>query len=302
MSKHETKRSETQLIGECRIAFPNHFEKRTKTAGGMVLTTPRFDAVLLVPKLGPAESCPNYAKLSAMAMEAATKAWNGWPDGGVWPIDDGDIPYKSKPKPGETPLTPEQIAERNKWRVGSWTVEVTHYLPQGPKVTILSNGAMQDIPAQTVNKVQLYKSGDHGYVSMSSFTYHHESGKFGVNFSYEGVAYTRPGELIGGGPKSSAQMFAGIPVSASAPSPGVPGASRPPGPPALPTSAGAAGSSAPASYAPPPAAPVASAPSMGASLAPAGPPPIPTTTSHSSPPLAPIAPPPGLPLPAPPPR
>jgi hypothetical protein len=234
-TKHDTKRSETQLIGECRIAHPYHFEKRTKTAGGIVLNKPRNDAVLLVPKLGPAETCPNYAKLSAMCMEAATKAWNGWPDGGKWPIQDGDIPHAQKPKPGEKALTPEQITERNKWRTGSWVVEVANNLPQGPKVTILSNGVMQDIPAQTVNGVQLYKSGDHGYASVNAYTFHHEAGKFGVNFSYEGVAYTRPGELIGGGPKSSAQMFAGIPVTAGIPAPGgAPGAPRPPGPAAAP--------------------------------------------------------------------
>lgn len=272
--KHETKRSETQLIGECRIAYPYHFEKRTKTAGGIALNNPRNDAVLLVPKLGPAETCPNYAKLSSMAMEAATKAWNGWPDGGKWPIADGDIPHPQKPKPGEKALTPEQIAERNKWRTGSWVIEVANNLPQGPKVTILSNGVMQDIPAQTVNGVQLYKSGDHGYASVNAYSFHHESGKFGVNFSYEGVAYTRPGDLIGGGPKSSAQMFAGIPVGA-APAPGAP---RPPGPPALPTSAGAPAYSAPASYAPPPAAPVAPALPPAAHAAP----PLPTMTSPSS--------------------
>ena len=285
--KHDTKRSETQLIGECRIAYPYHFEKRTKTAGGAILKNPRNDAVLLVPKLGPAESCPNYAKLSGMCMEAATKAWNGWPDGGKWPIQDGDIPHAHKPKPGEKALTPEQITERNKWRVGSWVVEVATNLAQGPKVTILSNGVMQDIPAQDVGGVRLYKSGDYGYVSMNAYTFQRET--WGVNFSYEGVAYTRPGELIGGGPKSSAQMFAGIPVSASAPAPSSP---RPPGPPALPTSAGAPVSSAPASYAPPPVAPVAPAPQM---VAPSAPPAMPTMTYPSSLP-------PGLPLPPAPPR
>src|SRR4029077_14426085 len=123
--KHDTKRSETQLIGECRIAHPYHQEKRTKSAGGAPLEKPRYDAVGMLPKLGPAESCPNYRRLSDMAMEAATKAWGGWPEGGKWPIQDGDIPHAHKVKPGEKALTPEQIAERNKWRTGSWVFEVS---------------------------------------------------------------------------------------------------------------------------------------------------------------------------------
>jgi hypothetical protein len=256
---HDTKRSETQLIGEARIAYPFHHEKRTKTAGGALLKKPRNDAVVLVPKLGPAESCPNYKKLSDMAMEAATKAWGVWPDGGKWPIQDGDQAHPHKPKPGEKALTPEQLAERNKWRVGSWVVEVANNLDSGPKVSILTNGVMQDIPAQDVAGVRLYKSGDYGYVSMNAYSFQRET--WGVNYSYEGVAYTRQGELIGGGPKSSAQMFAGIPLGAG-------GAPQAPGAPPLPPGAAAAPPLAPAA----PVAPVA--------------------------PVAALAPPPGPPLPA----
>lgn len=225
--KHDTKRSEVQLIGEVRIAFPYHQEKRIKSAGGKPLDKPRYDAVLLYPKLGPAETCPNYAKLSAMAMEAATKAWGSWPVGGKWPIQDGDIPHQSKPKPGTALKTPEQIAASNKWRTGSWVVEVANHLPDGPKVSALQNGTMHDVPARVVNGSALYKSGDYGYVSMNAYSFQNET--WGVNFSYEGVAYTRPGELIGSGPKTTAQMFAGLPIGTAGPGMGAPAAPPLPG-------------------------------------------------------------------------
>ncbi|XUM19806.1 ssDNA-binding protein [Bradyrhizobium oligotrophicum S58] len=284
--KHDTKRSDTRLLGEVRIAHPHHHEKNTKTPGGILYKTPHFEAVLLMPKLGPAETCPNYKILSDMAMEAAIKAWGSWPEGGRWPVEDGDIPYKYKTKPGEKALTPEQITERNKWRTGSWVVEVTNYTDQGPKVSILDNGVMQDIPARVMNGIEVYKSGDYGYASANTYTYQRDS-NWGVNFSYEGVAYTRQGELIGGGPKSSANMFAGIPVGAgmgaAAPMPpgGVP---RPPGavpmPPAAP--------SAPAAPALPPLPPVAGPP-----LAPAAPVAPPLPPGVSAPGAAPMPPIPG---------
>lgn len=232
--KHDTKRSETQLIGETRIAYPYHHEKRTKSAGGAALDKPHYTAALLLPKLGPVESCPNYKRLADMAMEAAVKAWNKWPDGGKWPILDGDIPFPHKPGPGETTLTPAQLIERNKWRAGHWHVEVANYLG-GPKVSVLRNGVIEDIPAQEVAGMTLYKSGDYGYVSMNAYTFHNKT--WGVNFGYEGVAYTRQGELIGGGPKSSAQMFAGIPVGAGGPTAPPSAPPGPPAPPAAPQSA-----------------------------------------------------------------
>lgn len=258
--KHDTKRSETQLIGEVCLAHVYHHEKKTKSPGGAVLDKPHFASVVMSPKLGPAESCPNYKRLADMAMEAAAKAWGGWPDGGKWPIEDGDIPYPHKPKPGEKPMTPEQLAERNKWRVGYWCIDVTNYLPTGPKVSVLRNGVLEDIPTQTIAGVQLYKSGDFGYVSMNAYTFHSDKpgGKWGVNFSYEGVAYTRAGELIGGGPKSTAQMFAGLPVTASPPTAPAPG-----GAPALPTAPTA------------PSAPVGPGPIPTAYAAPASSPPMP---------------------------
>lgn len=228
VKKHDTKRSETQLIGEARLAHVYHQEHKTKSAGGALLDKSHFAAVVMLPKLGPAESCPNYKRLSDMAMEAATKAWAKWPDGGKWPIEDGDIPYPHKPKPGETAMTPEQLAERNKWRVGSWCVEVTNYLKIGPAVEALQNGVRVPVIAQTVAGIELYKSGDYGYVSMNAYSFHSEKGTWGVNFGYEGVCYTRQGERIGGGPKSTAQMFAGIPVGAGAPALGPAAAPSPP--------------------------------------------------------------------------
>lgn len=190
-----------------------------------------------------------------MAMEAATKAWNGWPEGGRWPIEDGDIPYKYKTKPGEKPLTPEQVIERNKWRVGYWVVEVTNYTDQGPKISFLRDGILQDVPAQNMAGVEVYKSGDHGYVSMNTYTYQRDS-NWGVNFSYEGIAYTRQGDRIGGGPKSSAQMFAGIPgVTGAAPGAPAPAA---PSAPAAPTVT--APPLAPAAPSTPPLPPMPTAP------------------------------------------
>lgn len=270
--KHDTKRSEVQLIGEVRIAHPYHHEKRTKSAGGALLDNPHYTGALLLPKLGPAESCPNYKRLSDMAMEAATKAWGAWPDGGKWPILDGDIPFPHKPKPGEKALTPEQLVERNKWRTGSWHIEVANYL-DGPKVSLLRDGVVQDIPAQNINGQQLYKSGDHGFVSMNSYSFQNKT--WGVNFGYEGVCYTRQGDLIGGSPKSSAQMFAGIPMGTPQAGPAAPG-----GAPSAPLPTHAAPPIAPAPTAP--SAPVAAP--MPTAYAP-GSPPMPPGMTHAAPPL-----------------
>jgi hypothetical protein len=210
--KHKSQRSETALIGEARIAFPFHQEKRTMSAGGDPLDKPRNDCVVLVPKLSqdPAQ-CANYTKLAGLCMEAANKAWGSFPQGGKWPIQDGDVPHTSKPKPGVVPLTPEQQAEKNKWRKGCWVVEVSTNLDLGPRVCVLQNGVAQEIPAKVVAGQQLYKSGDYGYVSLNAYTFQNKT--FGVNFGYEGVLYTKPGELIGaGGPRSASQMFGAVVV------------------------------------------------------------------------------------------
>lgn len=301
VAKHKAQRSVSRLFGqsldaqgkvvgapiECQTAYPYVHVKRTKSAAGDPIDKPHFAITAKVPKLtNDATTCPNYGALAAHCMEAATKAWGSWPQGGKWPIQDGDIPYPQKLKPGQTPLTAEQIAERNKWRTGHWIIECTNYLDEGPRVAIVQNGVEMPILSRTVGGQELYKSGDFGYVFGGAYTFHNKT--FGVNFSLEGVCYTRackPEEKIGGGGQKSVQsMFGGVGVSVGA---GM-ATAQPPGPPAAGPAPGTApmppGVAAPvAPPAPPVAPPVAAAP-------PAPP----------APPLAPVAPvPPGLP-PAPP--
>jgi hypothetical protein len=290
--QHKSQRSTTRMLGqsldatgavvgvpiEIRIAHPYIHEKRTKSAAGDPMEKPRYDAVILVPKLHhDATQCPNYLTIQAHCMEAATKAWQGFPQGGKWPIQDGDIPFPQKLKPGKTPLTPEQLIARNKWRTGSWIIEVTNYMDPGPKVTVLQNGRAVEIAAKVVAGTQLYKSGDYGYVSLNAYTFHNKT--FGVNFGFEGVLFIRPGELIGSsGQRSADQMFAGIPLQAPAG-----GAPMPPGAPAAPQMPG------PAAPAPTYAQPVAAAPQMASPpMAPAAPP-APTAT-YAAPPMPPAAP------------
>lgn len=264
--KHKSQRSETKLIGEARIAFPFHHEKRTKSAGGDPLDKPRHDAVVLVPKLSPdATQCSNYATLAALCMEAATKAWQGWPDGGKWPIQDGDVPHKPKPKPGVAALTAEQLAAKNAWRKGHWVIEVSTNLDPGPRVCVMQNGVAQEIPAKVVAGVQLYKSGDYGYVSLNAYSFQNKT--WGVNFGYEGVLYTRPGEAIGSsGPRSATQMFGSVAGMAAQPAPAAPGAAPlPPGAPAAPPAPAAAPPLAPAAVAPP-APPMPPAPPVPGTL------------------------------------
>lgn len=283
--KHKSQRSETVLIGEARIAFPYHHEKRTKSAGGKPLDKPRHDAVVLVPQLStdPAQ-CANYGKLAALCMEAARKAWPSsvdaagnwtWPAGGKWPIQNGNTPHVSKPKPGVPAKTPEQIAAANKWREGYWVIEVSTNLDPGPRVCVMQNGVAQEIPAKVVAGVQLYKSGDFGYVSLNAYTFQNET--WGVNFGYEGVLYTRSGEAIGSsGPRSASQMFGSVAGMAAPSAPAAPGAAP------MPPGAGA-----------PPAPPAPPAPVAAPPLAPAA-------AAPPAPPMAPAAaPPPGMPtLPA----
>lgn len=278
--KHKAQRSVSRLFGqyldatgkvagaptESRFAYPFLHVKRTKSAAGDPVEKPHFVVTVMVPKLNPdATKCPNYIALAAHCMESANKAWGSWPAGGKWPISDGDIPYPQKLKPGQTPLTAEQIAERNKWRVGHWLIEATSYIDEGPRVAVVQNGIEQEIKAQSVGGNQLYKSGDYGYIFLGCYSFHNKT--FGVNFSLEGVCFTRPGEKIGNsGPKSVSSMFGGVGATVGA---GM-ATAQPPGPPAIGT-------------APMPPTQVAAAP-----VAPAAPPPV----------LAPM--PPGLP-PAPPP-
>jgi hypothetical protein len=264
VAKHKSQRSVSRLLGqyldatgkvagapiEVQFAYPFLHTKRTKSAAGEPVDNPHFVITAKIPKLtNDATTCANYAAAAAHCMEAATKAWGSWPQGGKWPIQDGDIPYPQKTKPGQTPLTAEQIAERNKWRTGHWVIEATNYLDEGPRVAIVQNGIEQPITAQTVGGQPLYKSGDYGYLFVGAWTFHNKT--FGTNFGLEGVCFTRPGEKIGNsGQKSVQSMFGGVGATVGA---GM-ATAQPPGPP---VAAGTAPMppAAPPVAPPPPAAP-----------------------------------------------
>jgi hypothetical protein len=253
--KHKAQRSESKLTpSDVRIAYPFVHEKRTKTAAGAPLKAPRHDAVVLFPKLHTdPQKCPNYMFLVGLIMEAVAKepTWGGgWPQGGKWPIQDGDVPHQPKPKPGVPPKTPEQIAAGNAWRKGNWVAEVSSNVDPGPRVAVLQNGQAIEIPARVVNGRTMYKSGDYGRVSMHAYTYQNET--WGANFGIEGILWTHEGEAIGSsGPRSAAQMFGDV-VSMAPP--------------------GAAPAPPPGTFAPPPVAPVA-APPQASGYVPPGPPP-----------------------------
>jgi hypothetical protein len=241
---------------EVRIAYPYIHELQTKTAGGAKIDYPGYSMNVLVPQLNPDPAlCANYGIVAAHVMEAATQSWGSWPEGGVWPIENGNVPYVRKTKPGEVPLTAEQIAERNKWRVGYWIIEVSsggpsEKYPEGfpPQVAMVQNG----VEVSVTSKAAGYKSGDHAYVFLHAYTFWPAPDKkFGANFGFNGVIFTRPGERIGNsGQRSVASMFGGVGagvgagMAAAAPGPAIPGA------PTLPQS-----SSAPLPPAAPPAPP-----------------------------------------------
>jgi hypothetical protein len=275
--KEKTGRAVTRLFGqsldaqgavvgtpiEVRFAFPYVHEKRTKSAGGAELDKPRNDVVVMVPKLAVGGDCPNWKLLCAFLMEAAVDAWKSWPVGYSPKIQDGDIPHRPKPKPGLVPLTEDQIIARNAWRRGCWIVEVSTPPNNSPKVAVMQNGVATEIPAKVVLGQELYKSGDYGYVSMNAYTFN-TSGNFGVNYGFEGLLFSRPGELIGqsSGPRPVAQMFGSVAGMVSPTAPVMPGA----GVPQMPQPQYAPPAPAPA-YAPP-AAPVYAPPAPPAPVAP----------------------------------
>lgn len=305
VEKKKNERSESKLTPEWRSAYPYVHVRRTKRADGAPIKNPTFDMVLLAPKLHPDPAqCPNYRILLDHCYEAGRKMWPAsvdasgqwvWPNGAKWPIMDGDVPYKPKAAaPGQPakPVDPNAHA----WRKGSWQVEVSHFLDPGPRVAVLQNGQTVEIPAQVVAGHSMYKSGDYCHVSLHAWAYERET--FGVNFGFEGVCFTRPGEAIGSsGPKSAAVMFGGIapmapPTSHPAPTGAAP---RPPGPPT-----GYAAPAAPAAPAPQPqyAAPapaLAAAPAYAPSPGYAPPPGVPGLPPLPAPPPAAPALPGGLP-------
>jgi len=302
--KKKSERSESKNSPECRGAYLYLHKKRTKNAAGTPLNTPRFDGTWLFPKLAAdAGSCPNYMFLYGLVIEAARKMWPGsvdaagnwaWPQGGQFPIKDGDVPLQSKPKPGKPIKTPAEIAEANKWRCGYWVIEATNYLDPGPQVAVILNGQAMQVPAQVINGQEVWKSGDWCVVNLHAWAYENET--FGVNFGFEGVLFTKPGEKIGkSGQRSAADMFAGVATFGAAPPAAIPGA--PPMPGHAPTPMPQGG------YVPPPAPgtlpPMGHAPSPQQHYAPqqqyAPPPAPPAAPAQYAPPPVPAAAPPAMP-------
>lgn len=287
VAKHKATRSEPTLTPECRIAYPFIHERRTKDGTGKLLDFPRHDATVLVPKLNadPAQ-CANYQMLAKHCMDAcvAQPGWGGFPQGGHWPIKDGDAPPTARaPAPGQAP----KAAKDYPWRKGHWVIEIGSGSEIGPRVCVMQAGQAVEIPARTVAGKVMYKSGDYCHVSLHAYTFHNKT--WGVKFGFEGVLFTRPGEAIGGGggPREASAMFGGIAPVASGP--------VPLGPPGV---APTAAAPTPQSYAPPvPAAPAAPVPGY----APPAPPMAPAAQPYAPPlpPAAPVAappaPPPGIP-------
>ncbi len=237
--KHKSQRSESANTPAVRVAYPYFHEKRKNRANGTPLKNPRYDGTILVPKLNADPAlCANYQMLAKHCMDAAVKAWGSFPQGGHWPIQDGDAPVKPKaPVPGQPAATPKEYP----WRKGHWIVEVTNYMDPGPRIAVMQNGQAVEIPARVVNGKTMYKSGDFFIVHMHAYTFHNE--KFGVNFGFEGALWTGEGEAIGsGGPRSTAQMFGSVAPMAAAsapqPQPGPAPAPMAPMPPAMPAAPG----------------------------------------------------------------
>lgn len=322
-AKVKSQRSEPQNSpSEVRTAYPYFHEKRTKNAAGVPFVkkdgtpNPRHGATFMFPKLAAdASQCANYMFLWGLAQEAAKKMWpqnvDGagnwvWPAGAQYAVKDGDVPFTSKPKPGQPLPSADEIAKKNAWRKGYWIVEAENFLDPGPRIAkaVAGSAQPQELLAKTINGVEQYKSGDWGIVNIHAYAYQNET--FGVNFGFDGFCFTREGERIGsnGGQKSAQQMFGG--VQGSLPAAGVPAPLAPTNPtiapaPAIPTTISAPPS--PALVAPqapqygspmPPAAPVVPYHDNGTpNAAYAAPPAAPGYTPPPMPPAAPGAP--GLP-------
>jgi hypothetical protein len=258
-TKIKSQRSESaNSPREVRAAYIYFHEKRTKNAAGVLFVfganhpkagqpNPRYSGAVMFPKMAAdAAQCPNYAFLWGLACEAARKMWPQsvdhagnwtWPNGARFPVQDGDIPYVPKPKPGVVPKTPEQIAAANAWRRGYWIIEPENFLDPGPQIAKVINGVETPLRAQNANGVAQYKSGDWGVINMHAYAYQNDS--FGIGWGFDGFCFTREGEAIGSsGPRPVEQMFAG--VAAMVPQggqgvPPLPPSAAPPLAPAAPT-------------------------------------------------------------------
>lgn len=302
VEKHKSERSEQANTPIGRGAYLWVFHRRTKRANGAPLDKPHNSMTFILPKLNadPAQ-CANYNFLIGLVMQAATKKWGSWPAGGYLPIQDGDSPYKPPvPKPGQAPMTPEQIAvneAKQAWRKGHWVIEATanYFNPEKPtvdmppKVAVFVNNQVTEIPAETVNGKRMFKSGDYCIASIQAYTFQNE--KWGVNFGFEGVVFVGEGEAIGSsGPRSASAMFAGV-------APQLPPGVKPPGStatsaplpnPTHPYAPGGVGNPPPPGTMPqPPAPPQHAAPAYQNPVPPAPP----------AAPMPPAPPPPGAPAP-----
>lgn len=290
-NKVKSQRSEpTNSLNEVIAAYPYFHEKRTKNSAGVPFVygvdhpkagqpNPRYSATFMFKKLSndPAQ-CANYMFLWGIAQEAAKKMWPQnvdaagnwvWPAGAQFSVKDGDVPFVPKPKPGVPAPSAEEIAKKNAWRNGYWIVEAENFLDPGPRVAKVIGGVATELPAKVINGVEQYKSGDYGFVNIHAYAY--QNATFGVNFGFDGFCFTREGERIGGagGPKSTQQMFGGLPVaSTAAPMPPVLGAP-------VYAQPGAVTHASPAIAPPPPTAPIVAPPAPQYALAPVGGPPMP---------------------------
>lgn len=300
-AKIKSQRSESQNSPrEVRVAYPYFHEKRLKNAAGQPFLkkdgtpNPRYSATFMFPKLAAnAAECANYNWLWSLAVEAAKKMWPTnvdaqgnwtWPQGAQYPVKDGDVPFTSKPKPGQPMLSPEEIAKKNVWRRGYWIVEAENFLDPGPRIAKIINGIPTELPAKVINGIAEYKGGDFGIPNMHAYAYQNET--FGVNFGFDGFCFTREGDPIGAsGPRSAQQMFGSIAGTVVQPASPAPNGS-PAAPPVSPQ---------PNYAAPGPAAPPAMpAPPLAPQMAPPAPPAPPAMPSLPQP-GAPAAPPSGLP-------
>jgi hypothetical protein len=286
----------TNSPSEVRTAYPYFHEKREKNAAGVPFTysaghakagqpNPRYSATIMFPKLNAdAYQCANYMFLWGHAVEAAKKMWPQnvdaqgqwvWPAGAQLAIKDGDVPFQSKPKPGQPLPSAEEVAKKNAWRRGYWIVEVEHFLDPGPRIAKVLNGTEQELSTKTINGVVQYKSGDFGVVNIHSYAY--ENSTFGVSYGFDGFCFTREGELIGNnsGPRSVGQMFSGVAGMVPQSAPVAPGAVAP-GPAPLPPAAPAPTYASPVAPVAPPA-PTYAAPPPAPPMPPAavGLPPLP---------------------------
>lgn len=282
IAKKKSERSDSaNTPNEVRAAYPYFHEKRTKNSAGIPFTkkdgtpSPRHSSTLMFPKLNAdPHQCPNYMFLWGLACQAAQKMWPHnidpntkqwtWPEGAQYPVKDGDVPFKSKPKPGQPLPSAEEVARKNAWRNGYWILEVENFLDNSMRIVKMIGGQAVELPTKSINGVLQYKSGDWGFANVHAYAYENET--FGVNFGIDGFLFTREGEAIGSaGPKSATQMFGGV-IPAGATVAQAPGAA-----PAMPPAPAAPGT-APL----PPAAPAAPQP--------------PAPPAMTAPPLAPAAP------------